>query len=253
VAVVVIAAIALFGLMPVRPPAVPTVVFVDVGQGDAVLLRDPSGAVVLMDGGREPAVLRQALRRYGIKHIDLLIASHGDADHVGGFAGLVDAIPVGQVWVPQFAVLGDILDGVVADAGTAGVPVARVTAGDGARIGEFTLDVLNPVRRYATDNDGSVVVVVSSGGRTVLLPGDISAVAQSNLQPLRPDVLLVPHHGAATTDPEWLAETVGDLAVVSVGPNTYGHPTPEIMAVLESRHVNVLTTMERGDIVIPLR
>jgi competence protein ComEC len=253
VAAVVVAAIALFGLMPVRPPAVPTVVFIDVGQGDAVLLRDPSGAVVLMDGGREPAVLRQALRRYGIKHIDLLIASHGDADHVGGFTGLVDAVPIGQIWVPQFAVLGDILDGVVADAGKAGVPVALVKAGDRARTGEFTLDVLNPVRRYATDNDGSVVVVVSSGGRTILLPGDISAVAQSNLQPRRPDVLLVPHHGAATTDPRWLAETVGDLAVISVGPNTYGHPAPEIMTVLESRHVNVLTTMERGDIVIPLR
>jgi competence protein ComEC len=65
--------------------------------------------------------------------------------------------------------------------------------------------------------------------------------------------MLVPHHGAATTDPQWLAETVGDLAVISVGPNTYGHPAPETMAVLESRHVHVLTTMERGDIVIPLR
>lgn len=253
VAAVVVAAIALFGLMPVRPPAAPTVVFLDVGQGDAVLLRDPSGAVVLMDGGREPPVLREALRRYGIRHIDLLIASHGDADHVGGFTGLVDAIPVGQVWVPQFAVLGDILDGVVADAGDAVVPVAHVTAGDSARIGEFTLDVLNPVRRYATDNDGSVVVLVSSGGHTVLLPGDISAIAQSNLQPLRPDVLLVPHHGAATTDPQWLARTVGDLAVISVGANTYGHPAPEILTVLESGHVTVLTTMERGDIAIPLR
>jgi competence protein ComEC len=252
-AAVVVASIALVGLMPVRPPTAPTVVFLDVGQGDAVLLRDPSGAVVLMDGGREPSVLRHALRTYGIRHIDLLIASHGDADHVGGFTGLIGAIPVGQVWVPQYAVLGDILDGVVADAGNAGVPVAHVRAGDSARMGEFTLDVLGPVRRYATDNDGSVVVLVSSGGRTVVLPGDISAIAQSNLQMLRPDVLMVPHHGAATTDPRWLAETVGGVAVISVGPNTYGHPAPEILTVLESRPVTVLTTLERGDIAIALR
>ncbi|MBT8207706.1 MAG: ComEC/Rec2 family competence protein, partial [Acidimicrobiia bacterium] len=64
------------------PPALPTVVFLDVGQGDATLLLDPSGAVVLVDGGREPAVLAAALRRNGIRHIDLLVVTHGDADHV---------------------------------------------------------------------------------------------------------------------------------------------------------------------------
>ncbi len=252
VTLAVVGVIAVAAVMPSGPPPVPTAIFLDVGQGDAVLLRDPSGAVVLMDGGRDPSVLRDALRRHGITHIDLLVASHGDADHVGGFEGLLDRMPVGRLWVPEYAVLGDLLDGTLADAGRLAVPVQHVAAGDGAGIGELTLEVLNPVRRYATDNDGSVVLWVATSNRTLLLPGDAGAVAQANLPPLAPDVMLVPHHGAATTDPGWLAQTVGDTAVISVGPNTYGHPAPETMAVLEAHHTTVLITQELGDVVVAL-
>jgi competence protein ComEC len=253
VTLVAVGVVAVAAVMPSGPPSVPTAIFLDVGQGDGVLLRDPSGAVVLMDGGRDPSVLRDALRRHGIGHIDLLVASHGDADHVGGFEGLLDRVPVGRVWVPEYAALGDLLDGVVADAGRLGIPVQSVSIGDGAGIGEFTLEVLNPVRRYATDNDGSVVLQVSTATRTLLLPGDAGAIAQANLPPLAPDVMLVPHHGAATTDPKWLAKTVGDVAVISVGPNTYGHPAPETMAVLEASGTTVLMTQDLGDIVVALR
>jgi len=258
VAAGVVGAVAIAAMLPQAPPDVPTVVFLDVGQGDATLLRDPSGAVVLMDGGREPAVLRTALRDHGVRHIDLLVASHGDADHVGGFDGLLDMLPVGRIWVPEYAEMGDLLEGVIAQAAVHDIPVDLVTSGDRARMGEFQLDVLSPGRRYATDNDGSVVLLVTSGlltsgGRTVLLPGDIGSVAQANLEPVRPDVMLVPHHGAATTDPGWLAATVGDIAVISVGPNTYGHPAPEILAVLTDLGVTVLTTQDNGHVSIPLR
>ena len=252
-AAVVVIIVAVVAMLPPGLPPVPTVAFIDVGQGDAVLLRDPTGAVVLMDGGREPRVLREALRRYGIGRIDLVVASHGDADHVGGLADLPGTVTVGRLWVPEFATTGAILDDIIAAAVEHGVPVDHVQAGDGARIGDFRLDVLNPVRRYATDNDGSVALFVSSGGLTVLLPGDMEATAQKTIGPQHPDILLVPHHGAATTDPEWLAETVGPVAVISVGPNTYGHPAPETLAVLDTSGARVLTTWDLGDIVIPLR
>ena len=88
-------------LAPIRPPSVPTATFLDVGQGDAVLLQDPSGGVVLVDGGRDPLVLEEALRRHGINKVDLLVGSHGDVDHVGGFEGMLDAHAVGRLWVPD--------------------------------------------------------------------------------------------------------------------------------------------------------
>ncbi len=69
---------------------------------------------------------------------------------------------------------------------------------------------------------------------------------------MKPDLLLVPHHGAATTDLKWLESTVAEIAVISVGPNTYGHPDPGVMEVLDSLGVTPRLTMEEGDISIPL-
>jgi competence protein ComEC len=249
----VVGAVVLVAMIPPPPPATPTVVFVDVGEGNATLLRDPSGAVVLVDGGRDPEVLRAALRRYGVRRIDLLVGSHGDADHVGGFAGLLSFVTVGRIWVPDFATTGEILDEVIGDAESRRVAVDRVARGARAEVGEFAIDVLGPDRRYETDNDGSVVLMVESGDHTVLLPGDIEAIAQRSIGPQHPDILVLPHHGAATTDPAWLAATVGPMAVISVGPNTYGHPAPEILEILEASETQVLSTWEEGDISIALR
>jgi competence protein ComEC len=86
-----------------------------------------------------------------------------------------------------------------------------------------------------------------------MLPGDIGAIAQRELPHLNPEVLLVPHHGAATTDLDWLAATVGATAVISVGQNTYGHPDPAVLARLEMIGVAPRLTMDEGDISMSLR
>jgi competence protein ComEC len=93
---------------------------------------------------------------------------------------------------------------------------------------------------------------VGGRGTALLLPGDIGAVAQWELPPLEPDILLVPHHGSSSTDHAWLSATVGAVAIISVGPNTYGHPTPEILNVLNDAGTEVRVTMEEGDVSIEL-
>ncbi|MEN8234349.1 MAG: ComEC/Rec2 family competence protein [Actinomycetota bacterium] len=238
-------------LSPVGVPDEPTVTFLDVGQGDAVLLRDPGGGVALIDGGRDPLVLAEALRRHGIGRIDLLVASHGDVDHVGGFDGIVGDHSIGRLWVPDHPDVGPELEGLIADVLAAGIPLDRVRPGITYGLGGIDIEALAPRRRYLSRNDGSIVLWVEAG-RTLLLPGDIEAVAQGELPPLTPDVLLVPHHGAATTDPRWLARTVGKTAVISVGENTYGHPAPETLAVLDGVGSEVHTTMDDGDVTIEL-
>ncbi|MEA3503447.1 MAG: ComEC/Rec2 family competence protein, partial [Actinomycetota bacterium] len=95
------ALLAISTLAMAGPPSVPTVTFLDIGQGDATLLRDPRGGVALVDGGRDPLVLAEALRRYHISRIDLLVASHGDIDHIGGFAGILDDHSIGRIWIPD--------------------------------------------------------------------------------------------------------------------------------------------------------
>ncbi len=244
-------ALAFSVLVPVGPPKTPTAVFLDIGQGDATLLSDPSGRVALVDGGADPLVLLEALRRNNVGRIDLLVATHGDIDHVGGFVGTVEDRSVGRLWIPDHPDPGPELERVVAEAAAAGVPIDRVGPGITYDLGAITIEALGPQRRYAARNDGSIVLWVEAG-RSLLLAGDAGEVAQRELPPLEPDVLLVPHHGSASTDPGWLASTVGSIAVISVGPNTYGHPAPEIVAVLDDQQARVHLTSEEGDIAIEL-
>jgi competence protein ComEC len=86
----------------------------------------------------------------------------------------------------------------------------------------------------------------------MLLPGDIEVFAQGELSHLRADVLKVPHQGAATSDPGWLEEVGADLAVISVGPNQFGHPAEWVIEVLEGSGAEVVRTDEVGDVVVPL-
>jgi competence protein ComEC len=232
-------------------PTTPTAVVLDIGQGDAILLQDPSGRAALIDGGRDPHGLDRALRRHGVEALALVVVTHADADHAGGLADIVDTLDVGEVWMGAYAGGAPLLDEIEFDAKTAGIEVRRVSRGLRATIGSFTLSVLGPRRRYLSDNDGSVVLLAEAES-SILLAGDIEAVAQRELPPLRPDVLLVPHHGSATTDPGWLAATVGDLAILSYGPNTYGHPHPAIVSLLEESGAEIHQTATEGDVSVDL-
>lgn len=232
-------------------PEVPTVVVLDVGQGDAILLQDPTGSAVLIDGGSDPRVLDRALRRNGVGRLSLVVVSHGHMDHMGGLVELLAAGTADELWVPAHAPEASFLAEVVAAARRAGTVVREVSKGDRYVTASIRLEVLGPQRRYATESDGSVVLWVTAG-RSVLLVGDIEAVAQNELPPLRPDIMVVPHHGAGTTDLRWLERTVGDVAILSYGVNSYGHPHPDVVATLEAAGTEILRTDVRGDVVVPL-
>jgi competence protein ComEC len=235
-----------------RSPAEPIAAFLAVGQGDAALLRGPAGSTVLIDGGPDPATLRSALRRFGVSRIDLLIVSHRHADHVAGLVPLPAELPIGMIWAPPQAVADSLLASVLESASERGVPVLLPAPGDTAGIGPFRLEVIGPRRRYASPNDGSLVVLATAGATTVLFPGDIESIAQRELGPLPADVMKVPHQGAATSDLDWLADSAGALAIVSVGPNRFGHPSETVIAALRSAGSRVVRTDEHGDVVIRL-
>ncbi|NND04557.1 MAG: MBL fold metallo-hydrolase [Acidimicrobiia bacterium] len=245
---VAVATLAAFVMMPAPTTPGPVVVFLDVGQGDAVLVRSASGLVVAVDTGPSPIDYAAALRRQRVSHIDLLVLTHSDADHVGGLDALGGRLTVGQVWRPSFTSDEEwnrLLGGVQSSD-------EAVRAGATATIDGIRLSVLSPARRFAGDNDGSIVLWIEVDGVSVLLGGDVEAVAQRELPSLRPDILLVPHHGSRTTDTDWLQQTVGGLAVLSYGEgNTFGHPAPEVVAALRDSGVAVYETAS-GDVVIPL-
>lgn len=232
-------------------PTEPTMVVLDVGQGDAILLQDPSGGTVLVDGGAEPRVLDRALRRNGVRKLTLIVVTHGDLDHVGGVIELLSAGRTSELWIPANVDDGGLLIKAVEAARRGGVTVVEVERGARLSLASMQIDVMGPVRRYAAENDGSVVLWITSG-RSVFLGGDVEAVAQRDLPPVRPDIMVVPHHGSRSTDLRWLARTVGQMAILSYGENRYGHPNGEVLAVLEDAGAELRHTYIDGDIVVGL-
>jgi competence protein ComEC len=230
----------------------PGVVVLDVGQGDAILIHGGDGKYALVDGGPDELVILDRLRRYGVDRLDLVVLSHVHADHATGLTGLVGTVPIGQAWLatePHFTRASKELMAVL---GSHSVPVVKPKVGDSIRLGALTLVVEGPLRSYASPNDQSIVLRVIGPKRTMLLVGDIETVAQAELSQLRADVLKVPHQGAATSDSAWLENVGADLAVISVGPNSFGHPASWVIDVLEESGAEVVRTDEVGDVVVPL-
>ena len=124
--------------------------------------------------------------------------------------------------------------------------------GEVYRLGAVTLSVNGPFRQYASSNDQSIVLTVSGPEKSMLLAGDIETYAQADLGHLRADVLKVPHHGAGTSDPDWLDGVGAEIAVISVGTNDFGHPVPWVITELEESGATVLRTDLEGDVVLPL-
>lgn len=234
-------------------------VMLDVGQGDAVVVRDGLRAV-LVDGGGWPRgdfggrVLLPALASAGVRRLDAVLSTHGDLDHCGGLADLVRYLPVAEVWTgPGVGADGDCAGRLLAAPG----PRHREVSKDEIlRVGRWRLTVLHPGRAdRGRPNDLSVTVLAAFGSRRVLLAGDLEAAAEAALvarlgSGLRADVLKVAHHGSKTsTTPAWLAAVSPRIALVSAGAyNRYGHPSPAVLERLAGAGARVLRTDRSGRI-----
>ncbi|MCK9494285.1 MAG: DNA internalization-related competence protein ComEC/Rec2 [Dehalococcoidia bacterium] len=221
----------------------PRVTVLDVGQGLAVLAED-GDATLLIDTGPLDGAILAALGRAGVSAIDAVVLTHHDLDHTGGLGWLTDRMDVGAVYAE--ASTTDQYEG-----------AASLDIGDRLDVGRITVEVLAPPvatrsRALASDNDGSLVLMVKVGERRILVTGDIEAAGESWLvasgMDLRADVLVVPHHGSNTSSTAAFIQAVSPaVAVIPVGPNTYGHPHPDVLARYEADEtVEVYRTDEDG-------
>lgn len=242
-ALLAVAACAAALLVPVGgaspPPPGLSVAALDVGQGDATLIRHGPHAILVDTGPAERDVVER-LEEQGVEQLDLLVITHAQADHEGGAADVLEALPVTTVL--------DGRDGVRTAAGAAmaaaarerSVPLVPAAAGQRLRAGPLVLDVLSPppepARLHAGEdpNHRAVVAELRVGDFSMLLPADAESDVLARL-PLRPvDVLKVPHHGSADPGlPALLDRLRPHTAIVEVGEhNTYGHPAPDTLAAL---------------------
>ncbi len=230
--------------------------FLNVGQGDAILIQTPDGRQVLVDGGPSPSALFDQLGEvlpFWDRSLDIVVLTHPDADHVSGLIPLLDRYKVATV-VDSLAA-----DDKAADMWRTTITAAHVshqTAQRGMRLitGSAVFTVLNPPGpdTLLSGNDHSIVLRLDYGQASLLLTGDAEQAAEDSMLasdlPLVAGVLKVGHHGsAASTSPAFLAAVQPRLAVISVGAeNRFGHPAPELLQRLHG--IEVLRTDERGRI-----
>lgn len=233
-----------------RPPD-HGIVVLDVGQGDAILIHS-KGMFALVDGGPDELVLADKLTAYGVGQLELVVLTHVHADHATGLAGLIGRYRIARLWADVSPHATQASSDLLAIAAEHGLPVETPAPGAAFRLGSLRIRVEGPVRRYASPNDQSIVLLVEGPAHSALLSGDIETYAQADLIHLRADVLKVPHQGGATSSPDWLQAVGASLAVISVGPNQFGHPADWVIEVLEGSGAIVVRTDQDGDVPVPL-
>lgn len=250
------AALSVSLLLALGPP-VPrsaTLVAMDVGQGDALLVRD-RGRSLLVDCGPNETSLRKALARQGVRRLDGVVLTHPHDDHTGGF-GALSMLRVGWVGVPSFCEDAFARQRGVAARMPAPPRWLRLAAGQRFVLGSTSLRVVWPPKAPASElsaNDGSVVLLLERGETGILLTGDIEQPAQGEMPAIgRVDVLKVPHHGSSNGIAEDSARQWRPaLALVSVGAdNRFGHPSPSALQLLRRAGSTVRRTDLQGDLTV---
>ena len=235
--------------------------FIDVGQGESILILAPE-KTVLIDGGDNgwgDTVLRY-LRGQGVSAIDILIATHPHADHIGGLIDVVAQLEIGQVILPELP------DELIPTTRTytnflltlleRGLGITPAQAGDAFDLGGgAVLTILAPIREYTSVNDMSVVSRLEFGYTSFLFTGDIEIAAEHDLATaggIQSTVLNIAHHGSRTSTTQVFLDAVSpDIAVISCAlDNQYGHPHRQTIERLQAIDALILRTDLDGSIVL---
>ena len=231
------------------------VTFLDVGQGDGILLQVPTGAVLVDQGPPEGKVAAQ-LDRLGVERLTALVLTHPQRDHVGGADDVLETTRVDAVLDPRIPSESEFERYALAEARRRNVPVVTVRAGQTYRLGKLRLRVLWPTEpgTAAEDpNDYAVVLLASYGSVDVLLTADAESDVVAPLRPPPVEILKVAHHGSGDPQLDELLELVRPrIAVISVGEhNDYGHPAPSTLRTLAGfPGLGVYRTDEDGRVVL---
>lgn len=257
--------------LPMIFPRGMEVVFLDVGQGDSTFIRTAAGKTVLVDGGgfssrknqdstMGDTVVVPFLLDYGVTRLDIVVATHGHDDHIQGLLPVIRNIAVSNIIVAENPGYESEFRALLNEAKKRNITVSTCKKGERILIDKNTIfEVLHPKVGYIPGksplNNGSIVLKLDYKDTEVLLTGDIEEEAERTLvesgADLKSDFLKVAHHGSNTSSTSQFLEAVGAKAgAISVGRNSFGHPSPEVLERLEEHSMDVFRTDRYGGIVL---
>lgn len=241
----------------------------DVGQGDAVVIRTPAGQVIIFDGGSDREVLGCLSRSlpFWQRRIDLMLLSHPHADHLNGLVDVLKSYSVRQFATEDLANSSDGFKALQASVKKEGIIWQTLLRGDSIKMsGGLNLIVVGPTKEYldktsingqiSSNEFASLEMLLKYGEFKMLLTGDSQyqqlTEAISLHRELLSDITVLqqPHHGSRTgITPEIISILSPDLAAISVGvKNSYGHPAPNILSMLQNAGVRISRTDKEGDL-----
>lgn len=234
------------------------VVFLSVGQGDAILIQS-GRQQILIDGGRDGKTLLSALGReipFYDRTIEVVIATHPDADHIGGFPTLLERYHVEEYIdtgatgkSDDFLLLERVLERKQISQTVPGRFGTTIELDKGGKL-TLLYPLVLPLPSETETNAGSIVARFEFGETSFLLTGDLDHEEEALPWIEEADVLKVAHHGSRySTNEAWLELVNPEEAIISVGKNSYGHPHPEVMDRLQAQSITPYRTDELGSII----
>ncbi len=239
-----------------------TVHFIDVGQGDAILLQHQEGDTVLIDGGDRFASIEEKLISYltkaGVERFDAIIATHPHADHIGGLPAVMENFPVDAIYDSGRVHTSQTYENYLMLIDEKDIPFKTPRRGDKIELDNLTFDIVHPgenVEEYSL-NDASITAHLQYGQISFIFTGDIEESAEREIVEtgidIKSTVLKVAHHGSRTSTNDYFLEAVNpEVAIIQVGENNrFSHPAPEVKNRLQENNIDIYRNDLNGDIVI---
>jgi competence protein ComEC len=233
-----------------------SVYYLNVGQGDATYIKTPAGDDILIDAGKNEAgqAVVDYLKQLGVDDLEVLISTHPDADHSGGLDDVLHSFKVKAVYAPKVSHNTNTFKDFLLAVKEEGLTIKEAKAGVTLPLSGVTANFVGPVKTYGNDlNNWSAVLHLTYGDKAFLFTGDAEEKSEADMikanQSLKSDVLKVGHHGShSSTSLAFLKAVSPKFAVISVGKNSYGHPTKLILDRLKSAKVTTYRTDLSGTV-----
>ena len=242
---------------PEKPATNLKVHFIDVGQGNCILIEDGTSAMLIDAGNPEngPGIVSY-IKNLGTQKLNFVLATHPHADHIGGMADVINAFDVEKIIMPKATHTTRTFENLLLTIQNKGLKITAPVPGTEYKLGDASFTILAPnSSSYKDLNDYSVVIKLKYGSTSFLFTGDAEAVSENEIlargYDVKANVLKVGHHGSTSSTTERFLDAVSPrYAVICVGANNqYGHPAPETLSKLAERGIKIYRTDEAGTIV----